>query len=150
MCMAALGLFGAVLQGVGAKAQSNQEAENLKAQGAAQRRQAAITTTTGAYQATRKQEEVDRALGQNRAAYSGSGVALSGTPADVLAENATEGALDVAAIRWNSGMEADTQRYNASVSDVSAKATKKAGNLAFITPIIGGVAKFGSDFGSFK
>lgn len=148
MCMAAVSLIGSVVQGIGAKAQSNQEAENLKAQAAAQRRQAGITQTTGAYQATRKQEEVARVLGQNRAAYAGSGVALSGTPADVIAENAVEGALDVAAIRWNSGMDASSQRYNASVSDVSAKATKKAGNIAFITPIIGGIAKFGSEFGS--
>lgn len=150
MCLAAVSLIGAVVQGIGAKASSDREAANLTAQANAKRRQASITQTTGAYQAQRKQEEVDRTLGQNRAAYSGSGVALSGTPADVIAENAVEGALDVAAIRWNSGMEATTQRYNASVDDVSAKATKKAGNLAFITPIIGGVAKFGSDFGGFK
>lgn len=147
MCMAAVGLFGSVLSGIGAKAQSNQEAANLRAQGDAQRRQAAIIQTTGAYKAQRKQEEVDRVLGQQRAAYAGSGVALSGTPQDVIDDSATEGALDVAAIRWNSNMEATSQRHNADVSYASAKATKKAGNLAFITPIIGGVAKYGSSFG---
>lgn len=147
MCMAAMGLFGAVLSGIGAKAQSDQEAANLRSQAEMQRRQAAITQTTGAYKAQRKQEEVDRVLGQNRAAYAGSGVALSGSPLTVIEDSATEGALDVAAIRWNSGMEATSQRHNAKISDTSAKATQKAGNLAFITPIIGGIAKYGSSFG---
>lgn len=147
MCMAAIGLIGAVVQGIGAMQAQNQEAANLQAQAEAQRRQAAIQQTTGAYQADRKREEVERALGAQRAAYAGSGVALSGTPETVIAESAQEGALDIAAIRWNSGMEADTQRHNSRVSEISASNAKKAAPIAFISPVLGGVAKFGSSFG---
>lgn len=146
MCWAAIGLIGSVVAGVGAKREADQQAANYSAQAEAQRRQAGIITTTGAYQAQRKQEEVDRAVGAQRAAYGGSGVALSGSALDVIDESATEGAMDVAAIRWNSGMEATTQRANAAVSDANARAAKKASKLAFLTPIIGGVAKFGSSF----
>lgn len=146
MCMAAIGLIGAVIQGIGAKQAADQEAANLKAQSEMQKRQAAINQETGAYQARRKQEEIDRALGSQRAAYAGSGVALSGTPETVISESAQEGALDVAAIRWNSGQEADTQRHNSKVSMMGSRNAKKAGNIAFISPIIGGVAKFGSSF----
>lgn len=147
MCMPVLGLIGSVVSGIGAKASADQEAANYRSQAAAQRRQAGIITTTGAYQAQRKQEEIDRNLGSTRAAYGASGIALSGSAADVLDESATEGALDVAAIRWNAGMEADTQRHNARVSEASAKAAKRAGTIGLITPIISGVAKFGSEFG---
>lgn len=141
------GMIGSVVQGFGAKAASDQEAANLQAQSDAQKRQAALTQTTGAYKAQRKQEEVQRVLGQNRAAFSASGVALSGSPELVIEDSATEGALDVAAIRWNSGMEADTQRTNSRVSAASSAATKAAGPIAFLTPVLGGVAKFGSSFG---
>lgn len=147
MCMAAVSLIGAVVQGIGAKAGVDQEAANLRSQQEAQKRQAGIQQTTGAYRAARKQEEVQRVLGQNRAAYSGSGVALSGSAADVIADSATEGELDVQAIRWNSGMEADTQRHNAKVSGASAKAVQSTAGLAFLTPVIGGVAKYASTFG---
>lgn len=152
MCLAAVapvfGLIGAAVQGIGAKAQANQEAANYKAQAENQKRQAAVVQTTGAYKAQRQQDQVDRTLGAQRAAYAGSGVALSGTPLETIEESATEGALDVAAIRWNTNAEATTQRQNAAVSTASAKAAKRAGTIAAITPIIGGVAKYASGFGS--
>jgi hypothetical protein len=142
------GMIGAVVQGVGAKAKANQESANYKAQAENQKRQAAVVQTTGAYKAQRQQDQVDRALGAERAAYAGSGVALSGTALDTIEESAVEGALDVAAIRWNTDAEATTQRQNAAVSTASAKAAKKAGNIAMIAPILGGVAQYGSSFGS--
>lgn len=152
MCMPQLiapvfGLIGGVVQGIGAKAKANQESANYKAQAENEKRQAAVVQTTGAYKAQRQEDQVQRVLGQQRAAYAGSGVALSGTPLDTIEESAVEGALDVAAIRWNTDAEATTQRQNAAVSTASAKATKKAGNLAFISPIIGSVAQFGKGFG---
>jgi hypothetical protein len=151
MCMMAIApvmsLVGGVVQGIGAKAKANQDAENYKAQANMQKRQAGVVQTTGAYKAQRQQDNVARALGAQRAAYAGSGVALSGTPLDTIEESATEGALDVAAIRWNTDAEATTQRYNASTSMASAKAAKKAGNVAMLSPIIGGVASFASGFG---
>lgn len=149
MCVGPVfGLIGSVVQGVGAKAKANQEAANYKAQAEEQKRQAAVVQTTGAYKAQRQQDQVDRNLGAQRAAYGGSGVALSGSALDTIEESATEGALDVAAIRWNTGMEATTQRQNAAVSTASSKAAKKAGNIAFLAPVLGGIAQFGSSFGS--
>lgn len=146
MCMQALGLFASVLSGIGAAAQVDNEAANLRSQAEMQRRQAAVEQTTGAYQADRKREEVQRALGAQRAAYSGSGVALSGTAADVIQDSATEGEMDVRAIRWNSGMQATTQRHNAKISDESAKNVAKTRSIAFLTPVLSGVAKFGQSF----
>ena len=141
------GLIGGVVQGIGAKAKYDQESANYKAQAEMQKRQAAVVQTTGAYKAQRQEDQVQRVLGQQRAAYAGSGVALSGTPLDVIEEGAVEGAMDVAAIRWNTDAEATTQRQNALVSKASAKAAKSAGGLAMISPIIGSVAQFGGSFG---
>jgi hypothetical protein len=144
--MAAIGLIGAAVQGVGAMRAQQQEAANYKSQQATQTRQAAVNQTTGAYRAQRKQEEVERVLGQQRAGYASSGVALSGSALDTIEDSATEGALDVAAIRWNAGAESDTQRTNARVSGMSAKNAESAAPIAFLTPVLGGVAKYGSEF----
>lgn len=152
MCMQmvapVLGLVGGIVQSRGIKAKANQDAANYEAQAAAQKEQAAATQLTGAYKADRKQEEVDRVLGAQRAAFAGNGIALSGSALDVIDESATEGALDVAAIRWNTSADAASQRHNAEVSKTSAKAVKKAGQTASIAPIIGGVAQFASGFSS--
>jgi hypothetical protein len=165
----AISLVGGVIQGIGASkaaasqaeaqaANQMQEAENARAAADAQRREAAIAQTTGAYKAQRKQDEIDRALGAQRAAYAGSGVALTGTPELVISESATEGALDLAAIRWGTQAETDSKRYNAGNYERSAvnldasarntiKTGKDAARGAFIGPVLGGVAKFAGSFG---
>ena len=147
MCWAAVGLIGSVISGIGAARNAQQEEANLRSQQAVQKRQAGIQQTTGAYRATRQQEQNERVLGSQRAAYAASGVALSGSPLDTIEDSATEGALDVAAIRWNSGMEADTQRTNARVSGQNADNAGSSVGMAFLTPVLGGVAKFGQSFG---
>lgn len=153
MCMAAIGLIGAVVQGIGAVAQGNAQADaevrqhNMNAE--AQTRQAAINQTTAAYQAQRKRDEVERNLGAARAAAAGSGLALDGSVMDVIGESAVEGEMDIQAIRWNGGMEADTNRQNAAVSRSNAQFadSNRPTALTFLSPVLGGVARFGSSFG---
>lgn len=149
MCLptAVFGLIGSVVSGIGGAMQAQQQAANHQAQAALQRRQAAIETEAGSYKAKQQQGQVDRALGQQRAAMAASGLALSGTPGDIIAESAAEGALDVAAIRWNSDLASENLRYEAKISDQNAKSAKSAAGISFITPIIGGVARFGESFG---
>lgn len=148
MCMAALGLIGSVVSGVGAAMGAQAQAASHRAAAAAQRRQANLETMSGSYQSQRKQEQVDRVLGQQRAAYASSGIALTGGAADTIQDSATEGALDVAAIRWGSGMQAQTHEYNAKIEDMNARSASRSAPIAFLTPVISGVARFGSSFGS--
>lgn len=164
MCGPILGLVGGVMSGIagamGAQSQAAeyaQAAENHKAQAALERRQASIERTAGSYKAVKQQETVDRVLGSQRAAIGGSGISLSsGTAEDVISETAEEGAMDVAAIRWNSSLSGENQMYQSRISDMSAfgasqasKRAAKAAPLAFLTPVVGAVAKFGeSAFGA--
>lgn len=148
MCMMALGLIGSVVSGVGAAMGAQAQAQSHRAAAEAQRRQANLETMSGSYQSQRKQEQVDRVIGQQRAAYASSGIALTGGAADTIQDSATEGALDVAAIRWGSGMQAQTHEYNARIEDMNAKSAQRSAPIAFLTPVLGGVARFGSSFGS--
>lgn len=148
MCapMAIFGLLGAVVSGLGAMAQAKAQQEQEEYKAKLERRQAMIQREAGAFKGRKQADEVKRALGKQRAGYASSGLALEGSPAMVIEESAEEGALDVAAIRWNSNLQEQTHEYNAKVHDMNAKAAKQAAAFALLTPIIGGVAKMGGGF----
>lgn len=146
MCMAVVGLLGAVVSGIGAAAQASATSAGHEADAQMQRRQAVLETEQGGYEARQQQRQVDRALGSQRANYAASGLALTGTPGDVIEESAQEGAMDVMAIRWGSGLRAENARYSAKVSDMNARSARRAAPIAFLSPVLSGVARFGSDF----
>ena len=118
-----------------------------KGQAEMDRRQAGIEATTGAYKAARTQDEIDRTIGSQRAGFAANGLALSGSAADTVASTAEEGALDVAAIRWNSKLVGDNLRYKAKLEDANASQAGIAAPLAFLTPTINGIATYKSTFG---
>lgn len=146
MCMAMLGLIGGVIQGIGAAAQASQQAANYQAQSQMEERQAVLEREAGRYKGDRQQDNVNRALGSQRAGYAASGLALTGTPGEVISETATEGAMDVAAIRWNSGLASENMMYKSKVSKMNADSASSSVGLAFLTPVIGSFAKFGGGF----
>lgn len=147
MCVAVLSLIGGVISGIGAMQQAKAAAASEQAQAEARRRQALIDQDSGAYKAQQQQRQVDRVLGKQRAGFLSSGISLSGSATDVIEESAMEGALDVAAIRWNSQVSADNERYNAKINDMNAKNARASAPIAFLAPVLSGVAKFGSSFG---
>lgn len=147
MCVAAIGLIGGVLSGIGALAQANAAAANETAQANMKDRQALIERNTGAYKAERLAERVRQVEGNQRANYAASGLALTGSAGDVIEDSATQGALDIAAIRWNTQLTADNLGYEAKINRMNAKNAKASGPIAFLTPVLGSVAKFGTSFG---
>lgn len=148
MCTPILGLIGGIVSGIGAMAQANAAAANAEAQAKLQERQALIERTTGSYKAERTAERVRQVEGNQRANYAASGLALTGTPGEIIEDSATQGALDIAAIRWNSRLNADNLGYEAKVSKMNAANARAAAPIAFLTPVLGSVAKFGTSFGS--
>lgn len=129
-------LLGAVVAGAGAAMQVQQQQKQAKMQAQLYEREARRDKERGAYSAARRTEENARILGDQRATFAGSGVSPSyGSASDVSVDSATEGNLDVAAIRWNSELQAQTNRERASITRASAPSGAAAG-LAFISPII--------------
>lgn len=150
MCLpaAVVGILGGVVSGIGGAMQAQQQAAAYEAQAEVQRRQAALELEAGSDQARQKQRDVARTVGAQRAAFAGSGLALSGTALNSIEESAEEGAMDVAAIRWNSDLSAQNRRVDASVLDMNAKSARRSAPISFLSPVIGSVAQFGSSFGS--
>lgn len=135
-------LIGGVLEGIGGFSTSMNNAAQYDMQAAGYERDIAAETETSAYEIARTQDEVDRGAGRQRAGFAANGIALSGSAADVLHETAIEGALDVEAIRWNSDVKIGNLKYAQKVAKYNAKTERAAAPLRFISPVIGGIAKF--------
>jgi hypothetical protein len=134
--------IGGLMGNLQAKAAAN---ANAKAQDAAAQQE----QQAGAYASARKTEQVQRALGEERANISSNGLGLTGTSAAIVNESAVEGQLDVDAIRWNATTRANNLRYQAAVSRMNAKAEGFAAPISFLTPVIGSVAKYAESAGTF-
>lgn len=141
-----LPIIGGVISGIGAAMGAAGQAAGYKAQASLDRRQAQIEQQTGAYKAERQQDQNDRALGQARAGFAANGVGFSGSAGDVIAESAQEGALDVAAIRWNSRLAQDNSNYRAKVNDMNAGIATTAAPIAFLSPVINDIGTYKSQF----
>jgi len=139
-------IIGGIVAGVGAAMGAAAQAASAKGQAAMDRRQADIEQKTGAYRADRTQDDVNRTLGAQRAGFAANGVGLTGSPADTISDTAEEGALDVAAIRWNSKLQQDNYNYKAKLDDMNAKQASMAAPIAFLSPTINGIATYQSQF----
>lgn len=150
MCLpvlgAVVGLAGSIVSGVAAAGQMEQQAENQRAQAKMQERQAEISQKTGEYEIERTKDTVRRTTGAQRAGFSANGLGLQGSAADVIADTTQEGALDIAAIKWNSELKSDNSKYEARISRMNAENASNAAGLAFLAPVLGGVAKFAGSF----
>lgn len=148
MCLPVLGIIGGVVSGIGAAMGAKAQAASLDAQADMKDRQAIMEREAGGVQAQRVQDQVNRTAGAQRAGFAGSGIALTGSAADVVLETAEEGALDVATVRWNSALRADNLKYEAKIDRMNAKTTRRSAPLAFLAPTLSGLASYGSEFAS--
>lgn len=143
-----LPIIAGVVSGIGALMGVKAQQQQLKAQAAMEQRQAEIETVTSSYKAARQRDNVDRALGAQRAGFAANGLDQSfGSPLDVIEESATEGALDVAAIRWNSKLATDNLRFKSANSTAQAKTVGASAPFAFLGPVMNGIATYSSSFG---
>jgi hypothetical protein len=151
MCVAALGVIGAVVSAVGslvggmaaaagARQKADAEAQAANYQAAVARNNA----TAEAYKASEKGQDIaikgDYALAQQRAAFASSGAQVStGTPVTVFGQSAGRIAGDVADTRYAGALETQRWQDQATLSSMQAINAKKAGDIAAQGAIIGGI-----------
>lgn len=140
-------IIGGIISGAGAAMGALGRKASLKGQAEFEKRQAGIETATAGYKAQRTQDEVSRVAGAQRAGFAANGIAMTGSAADTVASTAEEGALDVAAIRWNSQLAADNMMYKSKLSTMNAKIEGQSAIPAFAAPVINGIATYASSFG---
>lgn len=118
--MAATAISGG-LSAYGQIQQGNAAMESARYQSAVQRNNAIMEENRatqermkGDTEAAQKRREVARLIGAQRAGVGASGVEMSGSYLDVLTDSATQGALDVAMIRYNAETRARDYEFSAS------------------------------------
>lgn len=146
IALGVMGIAGSIVQGIGAAGQRETNAQTLELNAKGIDRDIAVEKEQSAFEIARTREDVQRTQGSARAGYSANGLALSGSAAEVLRETAIEGELDIATIRWNSGEKVKGLTYQRDVMLHNARQERAAAPLAFISPVLGGVARFGSNF----
>ena len=147
VAMGLIGLAGSAVQGIGAAQAAQNEGASLDAQAQGKARDADAQKQISAYEVARTREVVQKALGGQRAGFAANGIALSGSALDVMNDTALEGELDLAAIKWNSDIKVDSLKYEKGYLEQNANVARSSAGMAFLSPVIGGVAKFGRSFG---
>ncbi len=147
VALGVVGIAGGFASGISGYQQQMTNAANYKMQAAGLERDIGAEKEASAYEIARTRETVAKTLGSARAGYAANGLALDGSAAEVLTDTATEGDLDVASIRWNSDVKIGNLKYQQTVAKTNAKSSRDAAPLAFITPILGSVGRFGNQFG---
>jgi hypothetical protein len=133
--MCTLALLGTVLSVGGALVDGQQSRQMADYQARAYQQQARADAQASAFEQGQERHKQELLQAQARAQAGASGVAISGSPAEVLAANARQGELDIKAIQYGSqlrrnslGTQAAISRYSGKQA-VAASIFKAGGNL---------------------
>lgn len=149
MCFAgAMGIFGAVIQGMGAAMSASQQAQSYRNQAAMDERQARLDRERGSFEGARLTEKGMQSVGAVVAGAAASGVNPStGTTKEMVIQTGESAALDVAAVRYGARVAAENSLNRASVNRSNAKSAQSAIPFAFLAPVIGAFSNVGTPLG---
>lgn len=136
-----LPVIGGIIGAVGSLASAAAQASGMRAQAKFQERQARLEQQRGAYESARQKDANDRRLANMRSQYLSSGVALSGSPEQVIEDSATEASLDEQAIKFGSQIKADNLRFEAQMSRMNARNAMIGGGLGALSSVVGGISQ---------
>lgn len=136
MCIPALGLIGGIVSGIGSAVGAMQSAAAYEAQAKFHDRQAEMERDKGAFDASIKQKEARRVLGQQVANYSASGIQIDGSAGDVLADTGDQAQLDVDAIRYGANIRSSNEKFNATMARTNASSARTGAVFGFLSPVI--------------
>jgi hypothetical protein len=158
MCaLAAIGLVGTAISAAGSIAQGRQAEVMANYQAKAYGQQARADAVSSAYEASQERRQQALLEANARAQAGASGVALQGSPTDVLAANARAGELDIQAIRYGSQLRQNSLRTQASISQYQGQQAKQAGYINAASTAVSGLGsayrdsiRFGSNGSVFR
>lgn len=118
------------------------KAQQYRMQAQGMERQARSEEQTGAYNSQRLADSNTRRLDQMRAQYLSSGIALEGSPDEIIQDSATQASLDEQAIRYDANVRADNQRFQARLAKANAGNAILGGFLDAAGSVASGYAGF--------
>lgn len=140
MCIAALGIIGTIVSAAGSIVSGVQQQQMANAQAKAYEQQALADAQASAFEQRQERKQQELAAANARAQVGASGVALQGSPTEVLAANAREGELNLSAIRYGSQIRQNNLRTQAEISRFSGKQAMTAGIINAGSGLVSGLS----------
>lgn len=136
-----LPLIGAAISAVGTIASAAAQSASYKAQAQYAERQSQMALQQGAYESGRMRDRTTRQIANMRAQYLSSGIALEGSPADVIADSATQASLDEQAVKYSAQVRSDNYAFEGRLARANAKSAMMGGFLGAAGAIVGGLSQ---------
>ena len=128
--MAWVAVAGMVIQAAGQMKAANAQAAAGKYNAQLAERNATLARQTGEMQADQQRRQAEQVLGGMRANYAANGVALEGSPLELLAQSASNAEYDNQMIRYQAGLKAAGLQGEAALDRMGAKSAKEAGYIS--------------------
>jgi hypothetical protein len=139
--MAPLLLATTALSAVGSIMQGNAAAATGEAQQAAYRQSAEYERQASGYEATRVAEKNRRAASAALVQVAGSGVTLTGSPTEVLADNAVQSQMDIDAIRFGSTIKQNNLLTQGDLAKMQGDQKQQASYIGAATNVASGLTQ---------
>lgn len=136
-----LPIIAAGISAIGTLASGAAQSASYKAQAKFQERQATMEQQRGAYEGARLADRNERQLAQMRGQYLSSGIALTGSPLDVMQDSATEASLDEQAVRYGAQVRSDNLKFESSMSRMNAKSAMTGAVIGALGSVVGGLSQ---------
>jgi hypothetical protein len=141
MCtIALLGVLGTAVSAGGALASGAQQQQMANMQAKAYEQQAQAEAQSSAFEAAQERKKQDLLQASARAAVGASGVAVAGSPTEVLAANAAQNQLDLKAIQYGSQLRQNSLTTQAAISKYSGKQAMAGGILKAGSGLVSGLS----------
>lgn len=138
--MIGLQLAGTAVSAFGQMAQGNTAADMGRLQRAAYDDQARNVERAGAFEAMQERRKQELVAANARAQVGASGVAMEGSPTEVLLANARQDELDLQAIQFGSAVKSGQLRTQGAISEFSGGRAQTAGYIAGASTLLTGTA----------
>ncbi|SOD41313.1 virion core protein, T7 gp14 family [Nitrosovibrio sp. Nv4] len=132
-------LAGAGMSAMGAMSQAKAQKDVALYNAQIAQRNATISRQQASRDAAAHNRNARRQIGAMRAAYGASGIAMEGSPLDVLASSAAEAKLDEMNIKYKGELKAIGFQDEATLERFSGENAMKQGRMEAASAIIGGI-----------
>lgn len=136
MCLDPFTMIAAGVSAAGSLIGAQQQSAAYKTQAAFADRQAVVEQQQGAYEAARQAGINDQRLAGIRSGFTHAGVALAGSPTNVLVSSAEQASLDEQAIKYGAQLRSDNARFEGAQARANASSAMAGGVIGAITPFV--------------
>ena len=139
-------IAGAAMSAYGAVQQANAQKQAAQFNAKLNERNATIALDQAGADALRVRRNAAQIQGSAVAGYGASGVALEGSPLDVLGASAEQASLDESTVRYKGTLKAMGYHSNAELDQFAGRTAEQQGYLNSASALLTGVGRAGSSY----